>query len=123
MPPREILRFASLSGRATRSEFAWIFLGAWSLGLFSLLIEFAWPETFQSAGVAFGSAVLSVCVLWFEITVSVRRLHDLGKTGWILPLFVVPVAGIVILVWLFGRPGTPEANRFGSRGDAPKPNV
>jgi uncharacterized membrane protein YhaH (DUF805 family) len=43
----------------------------------------------------------------------VRRLHDLDKTGWLLVLWVIPMVGLVIVVWVFGRLGTPGQNRSG----------
>ena len=46
------------------------------------------------------------------IAVTVRRLHDIGASGW-MPVFVIPVAGqILMLAWL-ARPGVRRLNRFG----------
>ena len=52
-------------------------------------------------------SVLSLVVCWIHLTLSVRRLHDINKSGWWIPTIVVP------LVCQFFK-GDVEANRFGS---------
>ena len=60
--------------------------------------------------------ILSPFALAFTIpylAVCARRLHDIGKSGMYLLLWLVPlVGGIVLLVW-FAQEGEPRANQFG----------
>lgn len=44
---------------------------------------------------------------------SARRLHDLGMTGWIALLMIVPVANIILSVYLALQEGQKEKNEFG----------
>jgi uncharacterized membrane protein YhaH (DUF805 family) len=46
------------------------------------------------------------------LAISVRRLHDLDRTGWWLLLLFTVIGGILILVWFCMR-GTVGPNRFG----------
>jgi uncharacterized membrane protein YhaH (DUF805 family) len=46
-------------------------------------------------------------------SVFVRRLHDLGWSGWWALLLFVPVLGALMLVPLLLAPGSAGANRFG----------
>ncbi|NHZ65580.1 DUF805 domain-containing protein [Massilia genomosp. 1] len=47
------------------------------------------------------------------LVVTRRRLHDLGKSGWLGLLHLVPVANLFFGLWMvFGR-GDPDANQFG----------
>ncbi len=46
------------------------------------------------------------------VAVTVRRLHDISKTGWLSWLYLVPLINILALGLLF-MPGKPYANRFG----------
>ena len=46
------------------------------------------------------------------IAVSIRRLHDLDRTGWWLLLILTIIGGIVLLAWFCMR-GTVGPNRFG----------
>lgn len=61
-----------------------------------------------------------VNILWILATfipglaLSVRRLHDTGKSGFWLLLHLIPLIGsIILLVWFF-TDSKPQANRFGS---------
>ncbi len=111
---RGVLRLSSFAGRASRREFAWVFLATLGLDLVHLAVIVVWPGVTHQLVPGFVSLGASGLLGWVTIAVSVRRLHDLGKTGWLLVLYVIPIVGVIILVWLFGRLGTPGPNRFGS---------
>jgi Protein of unknown function (DUF805) len=47
------------------------------------------------------------------IAVSIRRLHDLDRTGWWILLALIPLIGwIILLIWYISK-GTDGPNRFG----------
>ncbi len=47
------------------------------------------------------------------LAISVRRLHDLDKSGWWVLLNFIPLIGIIILIVWFCMRGTVGSNRFG----------
>jgi uncharacterized membrane protein YhaH (DUF805 family) len=49
-----------------------------------------------------------------SISVSVRRLHDLDRSGWWWWLWSVPVIGFILLIIWFASRGTDGPNRFGA---------
>jgi uncharacterized membrane protein YhaH (DUF805 family) len=51
------------------------------------------------------------------ITTTVRRLHDIGKSGWWYLLCFVPLGGFVVLFWMFRRGDT------GDNGYGPPPSA
>ena len=51
----------------------------------------------------------------FAISLQIRRLHDLGQSGWLLLLQFVPFVGIIFPLCLFFWPGTATDNKYGSR--------
>jgi uncharacterized membrane protein YhaH (DUF805 family) len=55
--------------------------------------------------VGLASIALTLVLIVPGLAVSVRRLHDVGKSGWWLLIAVVPVVGLVYLVYLFVQPG------------------
>ena len=56
-----------------------------------------------------------VLVVWFAIMSSIRRLHDLGMTGWWLFLTWIPIIGSLILTVLLGFVrGDKEPNKYGN---------
>lgn len=49
------------------------------------------------------------------IIMTVRRLHDLDRTGWLSILILVPFLNFFFALYLIFAGGTPQANRFGPR--------
>ena len=47
------------------------------------------------------------------LAVSVRRLHDTGKTGWMLLISLIPIIGALWLIVLFATEGTRGTNMYG----------
>jgi uncharacterized membrane protein YhaH (DUF805 family) len=102
-------------GRASRREYWW-----WALFQFLVVFTAAildlvlWPESARSAPFGGVLAGLVTLVLFVPtLAVSVRRLHDIDRSGWWFLLVLVPIVGaIVLLVFFLGR-GTSGANRFG----------
>jgi len=92
-------KYATFSGRASRSEY-WFFV------LFTALVGFI---SGIIAGVV-GSDVLGYAIqaaFWIPgLAVSIRRMHDVDKSGWFV---LVPIYGFILSV----TPGTVGSNRFG----------
>lgn len=101
-------KYVDFSGRATRPEFWWFFL-------FEIVV---FMVTGMIHPVLYSIAALGL--LLPGLGVSVRRLHDIGKSGWWLLLGFVPIVGLV-LIWFFAQPGNPAGDRFGQAdGEAPR---
>jgi uncharacterized membrane protein YhaH (DUF805 family) len=102
-------------GRASRSAYWWFFL-------FLLIVTFALegmifiPQTMHSSA---GSVVLlvigSIVLLYLDLVLLallVRRLHDIGKSGWWVFIGLVPIAGSIVLLIFTVLDGTPGLNRY-----------
>ncbi|MGR3344424.1 MAG: DUF805 domain-containing protein [Paracoccaceae bacterium] len=105
-------QYATFSGRARRSEF-WYFilftiLGSFVLGMLESL-AFGW----SLVGPGGLSTLFDLVVLLPSISVAVRRLHDLGKSGWWWWLWLIPIVGWIILLIWYCTKGTFGSNRFG----------
>lgn len=48
-----------------------------------------------------------------NVMLMIRRLHDLGKSGWFVLIAFVPVLGLIFSIVLFCMPGQVGQNRFG----------
>ena len=58
--------------------------------------------------------VVSIAILVPSLAVGVRRLHDIGRSGWYLLFAFIPLVGIIILIVWFARVGDPSDNAFGT---------
>lgn len=63
--------------------------------------------------------VVGIAVAVVGIMFGVQRLHDIGWSGWLLLVTLVPIVGGVFSLLMFIIPGSTAANRFGS---PPPPN-
>lgn len=61
---------------------------------------------FQDSEESVFGTIYQLLVLVPSLAVGVRRMHDIGKSGWIL---LVPILNLVFAL----MPGNKEANRFG----------
>lgn len=60
------------------------------------------------------AVVLGIPLLLWSLGLSVRRLHDLGHSGWWILLNFIPYVSIGLTIYLFFFRGQDAANRFGS---------
>ena len=111
--------YANFNGRASRSAYWW-----WAL--FQILASAA-------IGIIFGHSVMMmdpatmamdyhggvISNLWALVnllpglSLGVRRLHDIGKSGWWLLIVLIPVIGIIILVVWCCQKSDVGANTYG----------
>jgi uncharacterized membrane protein YhaH (DUF805 family) len=104
--------YVTFSGRAARSEFwywtLFVVLVTIAAGILDRgLFDFDEPTT---TGV-FGPLV-SLIFFLPGLAVSVRRLHDLDRSGWWLLLVLTVIGVILLIIWDFIK-GTAGPNRFG----------
>ncbi len=100
-------KYAEFDGRATRTEF-WMFV------LFNLIISLLLMFIDGMTGLNILQAIYSLAVLIPGLAVSVRRLHDIGKSGWMILVALIPLIGLVWLLVLYCMDSTPGKNKYGS---------
>ena len=110
--PEVLKKYAVFGGRARRQEY-WFFvlcnvLIMIALGLIDALIGIS-----GDARRSILASLYSLAVLLPTIAVGVRRLHDTGRSGWWMLLSLVPVANLVLLVFL-ALDGERGPNAYGS---------
>lgn len=60
----------------------------------------------------------TLAVLIPSLAVTVRRLHDTGRSGWFFFIALVPLVGGFIFLYFLLEEGNKEVNKFG-----PQPNL
>lgn len=106
-------QYADFSGRARRKEY-WMFV------LFNMLFAFiavimdnilglALPEL--GYGPIYGLYLLAVIIPGLSVTV--RRLHDTGKSGWMILISIIPILGTIWLFVLLVSEGDRGSNKYG----------
>jgi uncharacterized membrane protein YhaH (DUF805 family) len=109
-------QYVGFSGRASRSEywFAYLSFIVAVMGMFTLSIVSLFVVEALATLMGLLTFVLYLGGFLPLLAVSVRRLHDLGKSGWMMLLVFVPfVGGILLLVW-FVSDGEAFDNAYGA---------
>lgn len=82
------LRYADFNGRSRRSEY---WFGCLSVSILGLVVNAVLGDL---------SWIWSLVILVPNLAICVRRLHDIGKSGWWYLINFIPLAGqIIFLVW------------------------
>lgn len=103
-----IANFSDFSGRTGREDYWWATLGCFLLGL---VVGFI-CGLLGIVGTIL-SGLVSLALLVPELAMSVRRLHDINKSGWFLLIGLIPlVGGIILLLWAI-KEGDADANTYG----------
>lgn len=69
-----------------------------------------------TAGIILGSLLglaLCVAIVWVSVQIGVQRLHDLGWSGWLYFLNLVPFVNSIFPLLLMVLPGNTGANQYG----------
>ena len=100
-------KFAVFDGRARRKEY-WVFS---SINMFVLMILYI-VDVFIFP-ILFLMVIFYFAIFLPSLAVCVRRLHDIGKSGWWMLLSFVPIVGAIWLLVLFLTDSTPNENKYG----------
>ena len=123
-----MIKYFKFEGRSRRSEF-WYFKLTTSLINFvylliaKIILAIAYdktePEEIEEIDLADSIPLLVIGIILGaifiipNITVSVRRLHDVGKSGYYYFLNLIPLIGTLILLYYYLQDSYPDKNEYG----------
>ena len=97
-------KYICFEGRSSRKEF-WTFV-----------LSFVVINTILGLIPGIGkllSSLLLLAVLLPNIGLGIRRMHDIGKSGWFVLINLIPIVGSIIFLILCLKPGDSNANAYG----------
>ncbi|MCH9739788.1 MAG: DUF805 domain-containing protein [Epsilonproteobacteria bacterium] len=126
-------KYFQFSGRASRSEF-------WYFVLFSIIvaivvaivgtalgIQYMMPmdtvsvsptgeliNVTQEMPVNILQIIVSLALFFPSLAIAIRRLHDIGRTGWWYLVGLIPLVGALVLIAFFVMPSQKEDNQYGA---------
>lgn len=95
-------KYVEFTGRSRRKEY-------WTFVLVNLVISLILSSLFSFLGTLF-----SLAILLPSIAVGIRRLHDIGKSGWWLLIGFIPLLGLIVLIYFFVQDSQPGSNEYGA---------
>lgn len=118
--------YVKFSDRSSRSEYWWWALYQFAVSIVIGLIFGGGAAQTGPEGVSFvyqGGIVANIWAIAHllpNIAVGVRRLHDIGRSGWWLLIGLVPLVGLIVLIVWFCKKGDEAPNNFGSNPLGPQ---
>jgi len=108
-----VKKYAVFSGRSRRREY-WFFALFYFLISIGLVIIDMFAGTLSAeAGVGLFSGLFGLAMIIPSLAVGVRRLHDIGKSGWWLLIGLVPIIGAIVLIVFAFMDSQPGTNAWG----------
>jgi uncharacterized membrane protein YhaH (DUF805 family) len=106
-------KYAVFTGRARRAEYWYFSLFMFLLSIVVMFLDWTlgFSKTFGSLGVL--SAILGLATLLPALAVTVRRLHDTGRSGWWILIGLVPLVGGIVLLVFYVQDSQPGENQYG----------
>ena len=110
--------YADFSGRARRKEY-------WMFALFNIIFAIAWTflamiiffatnkNTNPEIATLFSYYSCYIVVMLPGMAVFIRRLHDVGKSGWMMLVSLIPIVGLIWLLVLMLTEGQQGENEYG----------
>lgn len=109
------LELFSPSGRANRSRYIWhiILDDLVVVGMVATLFLFSYATPLPAPLVVVPAIGIGLAGAWAALAITVKRLHDLDRSGWHVLLLAVPLYNIYLSIVLFIVAGTAGDNRYG----------
>ncbi len=98
--------YVNFDGRASRPAFWW-----WTL--FSILVAVAANIVDAIVGSPIFSLVVSLGLFLPNLSVAIRRLHDIDRTGWWILIAFIPLIGLIVLLIFYLQKSDPGENSYG----------
>ena len=113
--------YATFTGRARRSEYWYFVLFNIIFIIVAMFLDNIFGTTFKldtingAVSTPYGYFYIAyvLAVLIPGLAVSVRRLHDVGKSGWFYFIILIPIVGAIWLLVLACTDSIFGANKYG----------
>ena len=100
--------YANFDGRIGRGAF-------WRFVAINVVVTVVLGILAQTFGVVFWLAyvIWGLGLIVPSIAAAVRRLHDTGKSGWMILIGLIPIIGIIVLIVFYAAEGDKQPNDYG----------
>ncbi len=109
-----VKNYAVFSGRARRKEY-WMYILFYVIFcIIAAILDNILGTAIKGIGYGLIYCLFVLAMLLPSLGVSVRRLHDTGRSGWMILVGLIPIIGGIWLLILMLLDSNPGENRFGA---------
>ena len=103
-------KYADFNGRASRSEYWWFQLFYIIVTFVAVMFDSMYIDNAQTMGPV--ELIATLGLLLPALSVTARRLHDVGRSGWWMLIFITVIGLIPLIIW-YVSVGTKSKNKYG----------
>jgi uncharacterized membrane protein YhaH (DUF805 family) len=111
-------KYADFSGRARRKEYWMWTLYVTLIFILAMIMDNVLGLNFELLGqdLGYGWLYILAGIINFipGLSIVVRRLHDVGKSGWFYLIILIPIIGFIWMLILLCSDGVKEENKWGT---------
>jgi uncharacterized membrane protein YhaH (DUF805 family) len=107
-------QYADFKGRARRKEYWMFILFNIIFGGIAMILDSVFGIAIEGVGYGPLYGVYALVLFIPGLAVVVRRLHDIGKSGWMLLITLIPLIGAIWLLVLLLTDSNPKENIYGA---------
>ncbi|MES2192321.1 MAG: DUF805 domain-containing protein [Pseudomonadota bacterium] len=100
-------QYANFNGRARRKEYWMFFL----IYILIIVVATIIDSVAELPGVV--SGIVALVHIIPSLSAGVRRMHDTGRSGWAILIFLVPIAGPFLAIYWLAQDSKPGDNTYG----------
>ena len=105
--------YAVFTGRARRKEYWMFVLFNIIFAIVAIILDNILGTAMEGVGYGMIYVLYMLAVLIPSLAVAVRRLHDTGRSGWMILIALIPFVGAIWLLVLLVLEGNAGENKFG----------
>lgn len=106
-------KYAEFSGRARRTEYWMFVLFNFIFMVAAIILDNIVGTAIDEFGYGLFYFLYILALLIPNLAVCVRRLHDVGKSGWMMLIALIPLVGAIWLLVLVFTDSNPGDNEYG----------
>ncbi len=107
-------KYAVFNGRSRRKEYWLFFLFNILISIVLSILDRITGNFNAQIGMGLLGGIYFLAILIPGIAVTIRRLHDTGRSGWWWLIALIPLIGVIVLLIFMVQDSNPGQNRYGA---------
>lgn len=95
------MNYANFKGRTNRRDF-------WLAYLANIIVSFVIGLVSVLISLPIVGFIYLIAILIPSLALEIRRLHDIGKSDWYILLALIPLIGMIVLIYFYCQPSVAE---------------
>lgn len=106
-------KYATFTGRARRSEYWYYVLFTFIVFIVAMILDSVLGLSIEGSPYGVLYCLCCLALILPGLGVAIRRLHDIGRSGWWLLISLVPLIGAIVLLVFACTDSQPQDNKYG----------